>query len=212
MDSHANEHETRFASRWKRLGAQLIDAVIFFVVAVPALLLVACLMFAEGWSFERALDSSMGEWLVLLLTPGAVYLSLNGYLLARRGQTIGKLACDVQITDSEGYVPGPAIVIGLRSLVPILAVLIPYAGPLLVAADPLFIFGPNRRCLHDYVAGTYVMEGALARRRRSTGPDAVRCRKRRRTVAKAALRPGPPRRGSTVVTDRASGSSRDRQR
>ncbi len=46
----------------------------------------------------------------------------------------------------------------LRSLVPGLIAAIPRLGALFVLADVLSIFGEERRCLHDYIAGTKVVK------------------------------------------------------
>ncbi len=47
--------------------------------------------------------------------------------------------------------------IGLRYLPLSIAVLIPYVGMIFVFIDPLFIFREERRCIHDFIAGTKVV-------------------------------------------------------
>jgi hypothetical protein len=42
--------------------------------------------------------------------------------------------------------------------VPLLLPLVPFLGGLVALVDVLFIFGPSKRCLHDLVAGTKVVE------------------------------------------------------
>jgi hypothetical protein len=41
--------------------------------------------------------------------------------------------------------------------VPTLIGMIPYVGWIFSLADPLFIFGESRRCLHDMLADTIVV-------------------------------------------------------
>jgi len=83
-----------------------------------------------------------------------MFLLVNGYTLFSRGQTIGKLVVGAKIVDSESNVPNLAKVAFLRYLLPtLLSQLIPLFGLI----DTLLIFGQERRCVHDYMAGTYVV-------------------------------------------------------
>lgn len=194
------------ASRGSRLLAWVYDALIFSAVGVPTFLLVAFVLF---WD--------QGEWgatelLVLCGLEISTFFMLNGYLLITRGQTIGKLWCNQQIVDRRGNVPGFSRVFGLRYGVPMLIASIPYLGGLLAVADALFIFSPDRRCLHDYLAGTFVIEGGEARTSVAIERASARCRRGRRKLAKAIVTRAPPARGPTVATGRGYGSSRDTRR
>jgi uncharacterized RDD family membrane protein YckC len=92
---------------------------------------------------------------------------LNGYLLTTRGQTIGKLLTKIQIVDVQSGDLLPFLrVYVYRYLwtLPLLLVVILIPGPaddLLVNVvyliDALLIFGSDRRCLHDYIAGSKVV-------------------------------------------------------
>ena len=85
-------------------------------------------------------------------------------LLVRSGQTIGKKAFGLRILASDGERPDPWRLVLLRSLVPLffnVLSLMPLLIPLSLAfslLDSLLIFGRERRCLHDYMAGTIVVE------------------------------------------------------
>jgi uncharacterized RDD family membrane protein YckC len=85
-------------------------------------------------------------------------LALNGYLLFKRGQTIGKVAVKTRIVDLSGNIPHFGKLLVLRYLVPALVAQIPIVGSLTILVDILFIFGKEHRCLHDYLAGTRVID------------------------------------------------------
>jgi uncharacterized RDD family membrane protein YckC len=150
------------ASRWKRLSGALVDELIVLVIFVPM-------------AFVAGVDSGgfTGEGLQRIFTgDGAtagrraglfvigliIFLALNGYLLVTRGQTIGKVAARTKIVDMSGNVPHFGKLLVLRYLVLGLMAQIPFIGLFVGGADVLFIFGEQRRCLHDYLAGTRVVD------------------------------------------------------
>jgi uncharacterized RDD family membrane protein YckC len=136
----------------KRFGGFIIDALIVTVILLPIMFFTGALrlMFGGGHSFGR-------QAIYGLLGCG-VWLVLNGPLLARSGQTIGKKAVGTKIVDLAGALPPFGKLVGLRYVLPILIGQIPFLGGLFGLADALFIFGPERRCIHDYLAGTRVVE------------------------------------------------------
>jgi uncharacterized RDD family membrane protein YckC len=83
---------------------------------------------------------------------------LHGYYLKVGGQTIGKKIVGIRIADLNNNIPGFAKVLGLRYLPIQAAALIPIVGFLYPLVDVLFIFFPDRRCLHDLIAGTKVVK------------------------------------------------------
>ncbi len=119
-------------------------------------------------------------WLVALVTPltwtpapgvglvrfvatnGVVgivlFFVLHGYLLATRGQTIGKSLLKVRIVRSDGSQASLGRIIGLRYLPTTVISLIPVVGGLYAIIDSLLIFRESRRCLHDNIADTIVVK------------------------------------------------------
>ncbi len=87
-----------------------------------------------------------------------IFLILNGYLLSKRGQTMGKVIVRTRIVDLNGNVPRFGKLIFLRYVV-VLAVSCfhPLFG-IIILVDWFCIFGKGRRCLHDYLAGTRVIK------------------------------------------------------
>ena len=87
-----------------------------------------------------------------------MFLILNGYLLFKRGQTIGKVVVKTRIVDLNGNIPSFGKLIVLRYLIfALVSSLIPIIGPF-VGLEVFLIFFKERRCLHDYIAGTRVVD------------------------------------------------------
>ena len=99
-------------------------------------------------------DATFARYLPLLLVLAIV----QGVLLTLRGQSIGKLLCRIRIVrmDTEGR-PGFVRAFLLRGTVPLLIEQVPLLGGLFWIVDACFIFGDERRCVHDYIAGTKVV-------------------------------------------------------
>lgn len=85
-------------------------------------------------------------------------LGLNLYWLKRYGQSIGKRALDIRIAGPDGEAVGLGRIV-FRRLAPVFVLgRLPGVGPLLLMVDGLTIFRPSRRCLHDDLAGTRVLQ------------------------------------------------------
>ena len=170
------------AGRSARLAAGFIDGAISAAVMSP-------FMYASGYlarvAAGGATPSEKIAWTVL---GGLVFMMIQGYLLATRGQTIGKMLMQIQIVDAETQRLLPFIRVAVYRycwLLPLVAVAAFIPGDLddlLVGAasllDASLIFGSARRCLHDYIAGSIVVAyqpgrlhvGSIGRnQRRSSG-------------------------------------------
>jgi len=80
------------ASRWARLGAAILD-VIILVAALFVLGIVVGLLLIAGSSGDNPLldpDHQLMINLVSNVVGLALFLLINGFLLAKRGQTVGK--------------------------------------------------------------------------------------------------------------------------
>lgn len=167
------------APRSVRLAAALVDGL----VAVPLLLLVVVagvsslglsiaalagpLKQREWMSRAGTVLAGSAAWVVF----AAAGLALGGlvlfqwYLLSTRGQTIGKWLLGIRIVDLEGAPSGFFSALVLRSwvfpgvmsaVVSFSSSVLPFAGLVFWLLDYLPLFGQDRRCLHDYLAGTQV--------------------------------------------------------
>jgi len=139
------------ASRGLRLGAVLLDNLAVLAALLPGgLALVAA---ADSYG-----DDGMGGALVLLVFGFVGVLGVQIYLLAQKGQTIGKRMVGIRIVDhSTGDLAGAGRILGLREFLRGLVSGIPYIGWLLILIDILAIFGEDHRCIHDYIARTTVV-------------------------------------------------------
>lgn len=147
------------ADRIIRLAAVILDALVF-VVAVALIAIVAAVVIGLG-SKPTSDANIAGTTMILLavLTPVVVALIVvNMVLLHRHGQTLGKRWLKIKVVLADGNRCGLARYVFARWLPMVLLGVIPLVGPIIYyLADPLLIFGEERRCLHDYIAGTIVV-------------------------------------------------------
>lgn len=154
----ADDLEARKASRGKRLGAAVLDGFTGLIWLLP--------MF-WGVAMRGRVGSGLkpGAGMTGLIALGFVLLAgvmiINGVLLYRRGQTIGKRVFDIAILRTDGTRAALTRVVFLRAL-PIKMVLrLPFFSLLfwpLWLVDALMIFRDDRRCLHDLIADTIVVD------------------------------------------------------
>ena len=166
----------RLASRSRRLLAAVIDSILLVAALLPLLALPGALDWLD--QADRLDD------LLLSLLVYVAMLVLHGYLLVSRGQSIGKWLLNIQIVDAQSQALLPVWrVLLLRTfwLLPIDLLATWFLGEdgsfRLVSriglVDSLFIFGKDRRCLHDVLANSLVMNYDPTRTHNSPGqpPD-----------------------------------------
>jgi uncharacterized RDD family membrane protein YckC len=144
------------ASRWSRLLATVVDHV-----AVTGMLLFAYWYgyYDTGRTVAMLDGSGASLGLFMAFMFGLIMLLFNLSLLRLNGQTLGKKLMHIKIVRSDGhsYVSLWRI-IGLRFLPILLAVrYVPVIGQFVWGVEALTIFGPERKCLHDYLADTIVI-------------------------------------------------------
>jgi uncharacterized RDD family membrane protein YckC len=143
------------AGRGTRLGAQIIDTLIMLPI-------VGLLMFVFGWFSETRLEAvSLLEQLGVSAISIGIWLAINFQLLTN-GQTIGKKAVGIKIVRSNGDATTAGHIIIRRFLPLWLLVHVPYLGNLLALVDALLIFRQSRKCLHDDIADTIVVQTGTA--------------------------------------------------
>jgi len=155
--SHVEDVEpdgaSKLASRWSRLGAVIIDVLILMALMWVASTITPWNPWAPQaedfwWSFQ--FRDALGGFVLNMLA--------NGYLLAVRGQTLGKLALGIRIVRTGGSRASFARLAGLRYGVGQVVNMVPALGTIYGLVDSLFIFHSSRRCLHDRIADTIVIK------------------------------------------------------
>lgn len=142
--------DPRLASRWKRLAGAIIDGMLLFIIPAVAGDVLAFSVWGEA-SFDYGASFRISAIGLMLL--------LHTILVSTRGQSIGKFLLDMQIrrTDDD-RLPGFLHGILLRAFLPSLVLWLPGLGGIFSLANPLFIFGEDKQCLHDKFARTKVLD------------------------------------------------------
>ena len=149
----------------RRAGATLVDVVVVPLVAFALLLVTGVMQSPEAYVDLQPLLRATGLGV-------SAYLLVNGWLLAARGQTLGKLITGIAIHDVTTNAPAPLWrLVCLRALffpllyLPLLFGMVGVLA-LLPLLDIAFALRGDRRALHDLAAGTCVV-------RRTVNPEAA---------------------------------------
>ncbi|HJU84682.1 MAG TPA: RDD family protein [Holophagaceae bacterium] len=146
--------ELGLASRGTRLGAAILDGVFWLAAFSPFVL--------QGLMFERARHGGgapMGG--IWLIAGGIALIGLliwNLIWLANSGQTIAKRLLHIRIVRSSGETASLGRIFWLRMALPGVIGRFPFVGWIFSLVDALFIFGQEKRCLHDLMADTIVIQ------------------------------------------------------
>jgi uncharacterized RDD family membrane protein YckC len=146
------------APLWKRFVGSMVDGFCMGLAFVAGLLLVVALV-SQGLFDQHLLRSKQLNWeqinaQAVMYFPLAMLLIFQWNLIASRGQSIGKFLLGTKIIDPHGGNPGFICGVILRNWVRAALSFIPFFS----LVDVLFIFTDSQRCIHDYLAGTTVVE------------------------------------------------------
>ena len=160
------------ASRFKRLVAITIDFLLLGLIEMLILIVIDQIfstnLFEEFWSDSAQDDGSF--WLESGLLEPAVYFgvisemliffSINGYFLYTRGQSLGKMAMNIVIVDARSIELSSFPNLFLFRYLPFWGAIVisPIVYVLYVVIDACFIFGDERRTIHDRLARTAVLD------------------------------------------------------
>jgi uncharacterized RDD family membrane protein YckC len=139
------------ATIWRRLLATAIDFVVVPAAAMLVMLVTGVIEHAQAWA-----DGF--PWVRVFFLGVAGYLIVNGVLLWRFGQTLGKRLLKIRIVDHTSNEKPP-----LWKLIVIRTAFFPFLHATfigywyLLVADLGFGMRADRRCLHDLVCGTKVV-------------------------------------------------------
>jgi uncharacterized RDD family membrane protein YckC len=147
------------AGRWTRFCAAIVDSFIGLACGIPVTWVLGL------WGYlVRNQEPPRGLLIASTAFGFLIFVVVHGYFLYKNGQTVGKKLLGIRIADLDGNVPDLARLLLLRYLPVSLVTLIPVVGNYLPVFDVLFIFQASRRCLHDVIAGTIVVETNRSRR------------------------------------------------
>ncbi len=144
--------EVELASRWRRLFGSLLDGLIVTLLVVP-------FMFGTGY-WERVMEATaqVTEPYLWAVAAFLLYCALNAYTLHVRGQSLGKMLVGTQIVDHASHALLPLWKIILLRWLPISVLSnIPAVGVIVSIGNGLMIFRNDKRCGHDHIAGTIVI-------------------------------------------------------
>jgi uncharacterized RDD family membrane protein YckC len=145
----------------KRFFGAIIDVLLSAACVLVPMLLVKTLT-------GSPISSGFVKWLLVLPS-----YAIQAYLVAHRGQSLGKIVVKTRIVTADGRQAGlyrgfvlrqlpfiaPGLLVSLLLYLGEPAAFVQPLGTLIKivsAIDTLFILGTSRRCLHDYFAGTRV--------------------------------------------------------
>lgn len=152
-DERAAEEEQILAGPWTRFGARWVDQLLVGVALIPAALV-------WGASSAASNDGSNGQGVSLAIALGLIPLALLIYQwvrIAKTGQSIAKKWMKIRIVRMNGAPVDFVSGVLLREWLIFALTAIPGIGSVFSLVDGVMIFGADRRCLHDKMAGTKVI-------------------------------------------------------
>lgn len=159
--------EPELADRGVRLGAFLLDYMLSVLVMLPGALIIGpafvglVLAVARGEQPDlNAIDAgSFLLGLLVLASGGFALLVVQVVMLSTRGQTIGKRLLGIRVVRYPDASPAGFVHAWfLRNFVRGLIQVLPWVGFLFFIVNCCFIFREDRRCIHDFIAGTKVVK------------------------------------------------------
>lgn len=144
--------ELDLASKWMRFWGALIDSVL---VGGPSVAIAFYFGFYDNLTTGAGLP--LVTQLLMLVIGISIMLLINGYLIYKRGQTVGKLICGTRVVTLDGKQVSGNTYVFLRLAPMWIASQIPVVGGFVGLIDSLLIFRKDRNCLHDDIAKTRVV-------------------------------------------------------
>jgi uncharacterized RDD family membrane protein YckC len=158
-----HQSTAQLASLLQRFCGALLDSLLPSLFLLPGYFMMIFGAIAmeqqnqDGGNPDLPIVSILG--LAIIIIGGLLTLVLQIYLLATRSQTLGKYIMKTQIVDFETGQPADFVKAAvLRILDNSIIASIPCAGAIYSLVDIFFIFRDDRRCIHDLLAGTTVID------------------------------------------------------
>ena len=151
-DIAAPKAETVLAERSSRLGAAIVDGLIFSAMVYIPMIVGMVIAGASGDNAAGGLFALLG--VVLALGGFAVWTYLTLKQMGATGQSLAKKYFNIKVVHADGSPASLSTLIWKRNVLNWLLGII----PLYSIVEVLFIFGDTRQCLHDKIADTIVVE------------------------------------------------------
>ena len=155
---------SRYASFWIRVGATLIDGLVFIPLWIPFLIGIWNRMSTEvdrSISTGQRVDVTQyvgryGGWALGVAVATYAYQAL---LVRFFGGTLGKLAVGIRVRTAGGIIVGwrEALLRPILQLIVSFGSFVPGAGLITLLDDLWMLWDRQRQTLHDKVAGTIVV-------------------------------------------------------
>ncbi|MCP5064035.1 MAG: RDD family protein [Ignavibacteriae bacterium] len=159
LTEKANKYFTEsnnLALRSQRFFAALIDILVTLVPINLILFFTFHINDIIIAQLEYGYYFAFGMLLIIQIT----FFMMNGWLLYKYGQTIGKAILKIKIIDQNKKLPDLMTSYVIRYLFISIMPLIPLFGILIMMIDFILIFQKDRKCIHDHLAGTTVIKMA----------------------------------------------------
>lgn len=134
----------------QRLAAYLIDSLILAVLLTPV---------SSKMNFAQYVEA--GEPLPVVavvqfyVVSYLVFILVNGWLMMKYGQTLGKRYLKIAVSTQDYRVPDFFRLVGLRYF-PVWLFALVFLPLYLI--DSFMVFRKDRKCMHDIIAGTQVID------------------------------------------------------
>jgi len=147
-----SNNEPELATRGRRLWASMIDGFTIAIVTIPAM------YFTGGFDgISEGVKPAFTYTLLFGLLGIIIFFMINLKSLKTTGQTLGKKVAGIKVVTQDGELPTLRKHFLKRYSVYFVPGQIPVVGQILSTLNILFIFGKNKRCVHDIAAGTKVV-------------------------------------------------------
>lgn len=147
---------TELAGRGTRLAASILDGLFYLAFMLPGVLMI--LLGMENPQTASGMEAFAGTGGVLLLVGFVAWAIITVRLVNENGWTLGKRVCSIRVVRCDGSDASLGRIFFHRNVIINLLGGIPLVGPFISIGNILFIFGEGRRCLHDRIADTIVVQ------------------------------------------------------
>lgn len=143
-------------SRTKRFIGSLIDSSLMGIAVVIGMVVFGLLNSVGVMKIDPDNPSALGmiNAVCVIYFPLFALAIFQWNMTATEGKTIAKKLLGMKIVTRDGNSPGFARGVAVRYWVVAALAFVPFFSLLNI----LFIFGESKRCIHDYLAGTYVID------------------------------------------------------